>query len=243
MRSKLLVLLMIVLSCSANAEWTITAEGSEIITYTDTGTISKDGSLVHISVLFDYKQPQMIAGVGRFLSLKQQMEIDCTGARNRISHQNAYEGHLGMGKTIKSEKIFEEWHQTSRGTAIDLVSNVACRENSTSTNWTEIGISGTATVYADLRSTRKQGDIVKMWNLLSFDTQQSVLGKRSFRSMKNQVEYDCKQEQSRVIAIYTYPDKLGNGITIDLDTNPKQWKPRPPDSAGDALWKLACGNH
>jgi len=108
--------------------------------------------------------------------------------------------------------------------------------------WVEVGgpDDGTYTHYADPTTIRRNGTLVKMWLLEDYKTIQTVDGK-SFLSDKVQREYDCAEEQQRLLAFYWFSGQMGSGAVVYSNTDPSKWAPVMPGSVGQALWKTACG--
>jgi hypothetical protein len=70
-------------------------------------------------------------------------------------------------------------------------------------------VSRNYTAYIDPDTIRRKGSLVKRWELYDFKTIQT--GERgSFFSFKQQMEYDCAEEQSRQLAIYAYSGQMGS---------------------------------
>ena len=110
--------------------------------------------------------------------------------------------------------------------------------------WVAIGYSeslGGYTVYVDLDTIRRKGDLVKMWYLLDFETIQTVAGD-SFLSSKSQHEYDCTEERDRILALTMFSGNMGSGKVVysSSDKDKWEWAPVQPDSISQTLWKVAC---
>jgi hypothetical protein len=115
--------------------------------------------------------------------------------------------------------------------------------SSAEAGWVEVG--GTddgVTIYADPATIRKAGNRVKMWIMSDFQTEQAVpSGGKPYMSQKGQNEYDCKEEQTRLIAFLWYSGNMGGGDMVYSDFDPLKWRPVVPGSVGEAQWKYACG--
>ena len=95
--------------------------------------------------------------------------------------------------------------------------------------------------YVDTATIRRNGNLVKMWDLVDFKTVQTVSGVFYF-SDKSQREYDCKEERSRTLAFAWFDGKMGYGKVVYSDNDiSMKWAPIQPESTGEALWKIACG--
>ena len=61
-------------------------------------------------------------------------------------------------------------------------------------------------------------------------------------SQQVQEEFDCKEEQSRLLHFINFSGNMGIGRVIDnWSTRDKHWSPVSPESFGEARWKFACG--
>ncbi|MEO6308773.1 MAG: surface-adhesin E family protein [Nitrospiraceae bacterium] len=69
------------------------------------------------------------------------------------------------------------------------------------------------TVYADPYSIRRKGELVKMWSLYDFKTDQYVRGVLLLSS-KGQIEYDCAKERLRGLAVVDFSGKMGTGTVV-----------------------------
>lgn len=105
--------------------------------------------------------------------------------------------------------------------------------------WVKTAESDDATGYGDPDTIRSKGNLVKMWILYDYKTIQTVAGD-SYLSQKMQWEYDCAEEQSRLIAGYSYSGQMGTGKIMFSKTNPGNWAPAMPGSTGHANWVFAC---
>jgi hypothetical protein len=95
------------------------------------------------------------------------------------------------------------------------------------------------TVYADPDSIRRKGELVKMWSLYDFKTEQYVRGVLLLSS-KGQVEYDCAQERLRGLAVAEYSGNMGTGTVLYTDSSEGKWIPVAPHGVLQALWTIAC---
>ena len=96
------------------------------------------------------------------------------------------------------------------------------------------------TLYVDSDTIRRNGTVVKWWELLDYKTVQTVAG-ISFLSMKVLREYDCAGEQIRVLAMADFSGNMATGTVVFTDFTQSNWVPVQPESKGQALWKAACG--
>ena len=100
MKRPLLIALLVLSSGPAYAEWmSLGASDSGTTVYADTATIRREGDLVKMSVLFDFKTMQTKADVS-YLSAKAQMEYDCAEQRFEGLAVMYFSGNMGNGSLL-----------------------------------------------------------------------------------------------------------------------------------------------
>ena len=110
-----------------------------------------------------------------------------------------------------------------------------------SAEWTRAGDTDDYIQYVDVATIRRNGNLVKMWDLKDYLTVQKSATGFSYLSDKAQQEYDCKEEKARTLAYLWFSGQIGNGNVVYSNTNPGEWRPISPESIGEILWKIACG--
>jgi hypothetical protein len=108
-------------------------------------------------------------------------------------------------------------------------------------DWVEIGANESGTFFVHAASIEKSGDMVKMWFLINFKRNQVDSSTRSFRSTKDQSEYDCKEQRTRTLYYNNYAEKMGTGKIVFNMKDPFVWRPATPGSISADLLKIACG--
>lgn len=99
---------------------------------------------------------------------------------------------------------------------------------------------GIVDYYVDFYTIRRNGDMVKMWDMMDFKTAQVASGKRVLSS-KSQKEYNCKDDGFRDISVVFYSGNLGSGNVAETKNNILDWAPVTPGSVVEILSKAACG--
>ena len=121
------------------------------------------------------------------------------------------------------------------GLMLLLVSGAASAE------WTSVGASDEHIQYVDKGSIRRNGNSVKMWGLMDYKTVEKTDGK-SYLSSKEQREYDCKEERTRLLAFLWFSGQMGSGkVVLSNSVTSMTWDPIAPGSVGVTLWTIACG--
>ena len=117
-------------AATAGAEW-VTASGYHDPTaavYAARSTIRRSVTLVRMWDMYDFKSARDYNGKP-YLSLKNQMEHDCKGARGRLLSTTAYSGHMGKGNVVAIDTSFSaSWQpvQPGSGSPAAALANIAC---------------------------------------------------------------------------------------------------------------------
>lgn len=108
-------------------------------------------------------------------------------------------------------------------------------------DWTKVATTESDTdIYVDRATISKSGDLAKMWILEDRKVADTFSGK-SFLSAKLQYEYDCKDNQRRVLQSSLYSGQKAGGSNVQSSTKPGPWRPITKGRVNEAMWKIACG--
>jgi hypothetical protein len=105
--------------------------------------------------------------------------------------------------------------------------------------WKAVGSNESTAIYIDLATIKKTGNMALMWHLTDYKTPQKDMGDK-YLSTKDQNEYDCKEEKLRRRASSEHSENMGKGRIVYSDSYTTRWKPVPPDSGIEILWRFAC---
>jgi hypothetical protein len=118
-------------AATAGAEW-VPATGyrePSVSLYAARSTIVRSGNLVKMWDMHDFKTARAWEGK-QYLSLKNQMEHDCKGARGRLLSTTAYSGHMGKGSVVITDTSFTRpWQSNQPGSPAEALAKVACAGN------------------------------------------------------------------------------------------------------------------
>lgn len=120
-----------------------------------------------------------------------------------------------------------------------LMMLLAVASNSAMAEWVSVGSNELTTIYVDQSTVKRAGNMATMWHMTDFKTPQQDMGEK-YLSAKDQNEYDCKEMKSRRRASSQHSKNMGGGKVVYSDTYTSKWKPVPPDSGLEILWKFAC---
>lgn len=122
---------------------------------------------------------------------------------------------------------------------IFLMMLLAVASNSAMAEWVSVGSNELTAIYVDQSTVKRAGNMATMWHMTDFKTPQQDMGEK-YLSAKDQNEYDCKEMKSRRRASSQHSKNMGGGKVVYSDTYTSKWKPVPPDSGLEILWKFAC---
>ena len=102
--------------------------------------------------------------------------------------------------------------------------------------WVQVTETSSVVYYVDPASIRKEGDVRRIWAL----EERKKPGQGGEMSRKNQMEFDCKSQTSRIRFVSTYSAPMGSGQAIFSGRGTDKPHPVEPDSIEGRLLKRAC---
>ena len=99
---------------------------------------------------------------------------------------------------------------------------------------------GGYSAYVDLNTIRRKGGMVRVWYLLNYKTQQTVL-QGSYLSQKAQAQFDCADARMRVLTFTNFSGHMGSGDIVNNNIDEDTWRPLATRSVGHAIREVACG--
>jgi hypothetical protein len=118
---------------------------------------------------------------------------------------------------------------------------LAVVSSSAAAEWVEVFRDEAITVYADPATIRMAGNRATMWVLYDYKSVQSSNSSKPYRSSKKQSEYDCKEDQSRILSLTAHSGNMAEVDTVFSLSKPEEWEPVPLSSLAELMWKIACG--
>ena len=117
----------------ACADWVNVADkvetGLTVYTvYVDPDSMRRDGGVVRLWTLFDFRTIQSIVG-GPWLSSKAQREFDCAEERVRLLGFMTFTGNMGSGEPVYSDSQESKWEPISSDSIDGKLWEVACKES------------------------------------------------------------------------------------------------------------------
>ena len=108
------LIVQILLSSNAAAEWAPIGENDRFVVYADAQTIRRSDKMAIVWVLYDYKAVQESTRSGRkYLSEKGQREVDCQDERSRTIFFTWHAGSMGDGKVVYTGTNPLNWEPNS----------------------------------------------------------------------------------------------------------------------------------
>lgn len=107
--------------------------------------------------------------------------------------------------------------------------------------WVVHGNTSSAIYYVDPDTLRQNGTSVKMWNLRDYKISHETTEGQKFLSSIELIEYDCKNDVTRILMYSHYSERMGRGESVWSRSMAQAWSPLPPSSIGGSLWRFACG--
>lgn len=122
-----------------------------------------------------------------------------------------------------------------------VVMGLAIASGAAVADWTIVATTESNTdVYVDRATISRSGHLAKMWILEDRKTADTFAGK-TFLSAKLHYEYDCKDNQRRVLQSSLYSGQKGGGSNVQTGTKAGPWRPISSGHVSETMWKIACG--
>ena len=106
--------------------------------------------------------------------------------------------------------------------------------------WTKVSedFDGGSTFYVDFERIRKVGGYVYYWQMTDY-----LKPKNGYFSSKFYIQGDCKLFRMKDVSALFYKEPMGKGPGLDVEIQGKygNWKYPPPNTAGEEILKLVCG--
>ena len=96
-------------------------------------------------------------------------------------------------------------------------------------------------IYVDKSEIRKNGNIVKMWDMSDYKSTQKTSDGSSYLSIRSLSKYDCKEVRFEILDIAFYSGGMLEGEIVSYAKYEYGWQEIPPDTFVKTLWKAACG--
>lgn len=152
------------------------------------------------------------------------------GDKTVVDLRNALANQMTPTQIAEAQKLAREW-KPIKSNGLTSAEWVLVEENNE--------LAGIMTVYVDLNSVRRNGDLVKMWELL--DYKEIPFPTEPYLSTKIQKQFDCAKKRLRVLRYGHFSGNMGNGKPLRHETvDDREWSPLEAVSNNLPVWRLAC---
>lgn len=122
-----LLLMTMLFSGVARAEWIQFGRTTEFRIYLDQRLISKNGDYAQMWQLMDFTVAQWADAQTAVGSIKTLVEYDCAQPRSRALAGEAYTEQMGAGRLVSREQVAEpQWEGVEAGSTPEKMRQVAC---------------------------------------------------------------------------------------------------------------------
>ena len=116
-------------SVTAKAEvWIETSKNDAYKAYADPSSIRREGDIVKMWSMFDYKNPQTGIPGKPHQSTRRQFEYDCKQNRARALAVSSHAAHDGKGDPIAAASLKYNWSAVVPDSADDYLLKFACKK-------------------------------------------------------------------------------------------------------------------
>jgi hypothetical protein len=122
----LISLMLLVTTAAANAEWTTIGKTNEFTAYVDKTTIQHGGRFIKMNSLKNLEVPKRVGDDPPYLSLRAQVEYDCTDKQQRTLSLTFLSGNMGEGKVIFTDPLTSEWTPITPTSFVGIEWEIAC---------------------------------------------------------------------------------------------------------------------
>ena len=122
------MVLLAVGSASATAAWVPVGGNQNGTIYADPVTVSKEGDMVSIWDLLDFKSVQLTTLGKPYLSQTSHHKLDCKEKRGRALEIILYSGNAESGEVIYRDVSAGEWELSKPETVLQILWDFACEK-------------------------------------------------------------------------------------------------------------------
>ena len=126
---------LLVFSCTSAVAgvWIEMSRHDDYAAYADPSTIRRDGDLVKMWSMFDYKNPQPGPGGKPYLSTRRHFEYDCKQVRARALGASLHAVKAGNGEALVATDAKLGWSKVAPDSADDFLLKFACKKETAQT--------------------------------------------------------------------------------------------------------------
>ena len=114
MRFTIVLSLLLLSSGPAYAELVAVAQSANNATiYMDSETISRNGEMVELWFIFDYKRPRRLDNDVYYLSMKRHYQYDCANEWSRLLATTFFLNNMGKGHVLDDIVKEDKWRSVA----------------------------------------------------------------------------------------------------------------------------------
>ena len=122
-------MLLATVSASALAEvWIEISRSDDYLAYADPSSVRRNGDLVKMWSMFDYKNPQPGIPGKTYLSTRRHFEYDCKRGRARALAVSSHAAREGKGDALAAASVKYDWRAVVPESADDYLLKFACKK-------------------------------------------------------------------------------------------------------------------
>ena len=127
---RFMVAVLFAFACSSASAgvWIEMSRNDDYAAYADPSTIRRDGDLVKMWSMFDYKKPQPGPGGKPYLSTRRHFEYDCKQVRARALGASLHAVKAGNGEALIATDAKLGWSKVAPDSADDFLFRFACKK-------------------------------------------------------------------------------------------------------------------
>jgi hypothetical protein len=105
--------------------------------------------------------------------------------------------------------------------------------------WTKVNSSNGTDFYIDVSSVKAEGAKRTTWQLTNYSTPQSLVDDY-YLSSRARVEFDCKEEKSRLLTITVFSMRNADGKPLLTSDEPTKWSDIAPYTTARGILNAVC---
>ena len=125
---KKLILVLLLLSTPAWAEWTRVDVNEDSDVYVDLATIHKQANIVNMWALLDYKTAHQWSDYLLYWSMKTQREFDCDAGQVHTLNSLFHFEHMGNGQSVYTVPGGTSWRPVPPDSIDAILWKFACKQ-------------------------------------------------------------------------------------------------------------------
>jgi len=102
--------------------------------------------------------------------------------------------------------------------------------------WVMYGGEETSIFYYDPATVRKDGSMRRVWELQDLRKRRN----NGVMSRRMRSEYDCKQEQYRILALTSHTEPMADGMPFGTAGEDNTWRAIAPDTIAETIFNIVC---